>query len=169
MWDRVTTTNMRALADRRDTELKSTYWHQLIAHGAGVARLYKTENSALKILDIVHARATGPHIKLLLQEELVDQGLYLSETQAGQTLHNSLQNVYATQMQTLRQLSEQARTANPQLAKQLDKELKKARADLNKTFEDMRRMQIPLGRRFMSFFRKHTIAVILLSVCYVGF
>lgn len=161
MWDKVQG-NGKEAAVSREVELTTRFWRELLNCGASTARFDNSPQSAMRILDAVIAKARSDN-KLLLQEELVDHHLYLSETQAGQTLYSSLQTILASQTERLRQLAEQTRHGNPELSSELSKEYRRGRENLNQTFSDLKRMQIPFARRVGLYFRKKTKAVSIQS------
>ena len=144
MWDRV----KQEHSQRRERELFDNYWKTMINYGASTARFLNTTDSAWKIIDpILEQQETEV---LLLQEELVDLKRALNETQAGKTLYSDLQRLRAEQRDTVRSLAEQARKENdPQLARELEDELKRIQKDFDKTFNEIKRLKIPLGKRLL--------------------
>ncbi|KAF7983557.1 hypothetical protein HWV62_21140 [Athelia sp. TMB] len=84
MWDEVD----EATGERREQELRDTFWASMIDSGSQIARFYHTPESAWKIL--------GPYtghfrpVKLQIQMELVDKGMPLSKTAAGSFLKSWL-------------------------------------------------------------------------------
>jgi len=80
----------------------------------------------------------------------VDLKRALNETQAGKTLYSDLQRLLAEQRDTVRTLAEQARDeCNPKLAYQLEAELKRIQKDFDKTFYEMKKLEIPIGKRLL--------------------
>ncbi|KAF7974363.1 hypothetical protein HWV62_12322 [Athelia sp. TMB] len=77
MWDEVD----HAIAERREQELRDTFWRSMVANGSQTARFYHSPGSAWEIL--------GPYtgqfhpVKLRIQKEMVDKGIPLSRTAAG--------------------------------------------------------------------------------------
>ena len=132
----------------REKELFDIYWKMMINYGASTARFLNSADSAWKIIDpILEQQETEV---LLLQEELVDLKRTLNETQAGKTLYSDLQRLLAEQRDTVRSLAEQAREqSNPQLARKLEDELKRIQKDFDKTFNEIKRLKIPLGKRLL--------------------
>jgi len=144
MWDKV----QQETGARREKELFDNYWNKMIEHGALTTRFSNTAGSAWDIIKIILKQHEDE--VLLLQEELVDLKRALNETQAGKTLYTDLQKLLAEQRDTVRALAEQARNeSNPQLAKQLDAELKRIQKDLDKTFSAIKNLKVPLGKRLM--------------------
>ena len=146
MWDRGKTDEQTH--NQRERDLFDNYWKTMINYGASTARFLNSADSAWKIIDpILKHHETEV---LLLQEELVDLKRALNETQAGKTLYSDLQRLLAEQRDTVRILAEQAREqSNPQLAQKLESELKRIQKDFDKTFNEIKRLKIPLGKRLL--------------------
>lgn len=82
MWDQVD----EPMGLRREQELVNIYWKLSIDRGSSVAKFQNTRVSAFEIvMPILKAtnKSAGP---LLLQKEMADKGLKLSETTAGKRL-----------------------------------------------------------------------------------
>ena len=159
MWDKV----QQDTGIRREKELFDNYWKTMINYGASTARFSNTTDSAWKIVDIILKQHETE--VLLLQEEIVDLKRALNETQAGKTLYSDLQRLLAEQRDTVRSLAEQARgESNPQLAHQLEAELKNIQKDFEKTFGEIKNLKVPLGKKLMMlFFGKKSRGVRLYS------
>ena len=146
MWDVV---KNRLVAERREAELINEFWQPLISGGASPSRFNNTRATALWIIDEL-IDAMGDKDELLLQEELVGQRKRLYETEAGRLLLSRLQMLLVEQRNRLKELTHQARLENdPALAKSLQEERDKINAQLEKTFEEMKAMKIPLSRRIL--------------------
>ncbi|KAF7974365.1 hypothetical protein HWV62_12326 [Athelia sp. TMB] len=84
MWDQVD----RITGQKREQELRDTFWRSMVDNGARTARFYHTPASAWEIL--------GPYtghfrpVKLQIQMEMVDKGIPLSQTAAGSFLKSWL-------------------------------------------------------------------------------
>lgn len=145
MWDQVRDPQV---ATQREAQLKSDFWRALMEGGATAHKFYNTPASAWGIVDDV-LRAGGAD-ELLLQEELVVQQKRLNETEAGKVLFNRLQKLLSEQRKMLKELAEEAKLQNnPALAKSLREEYDKIDAQLQRTFEEIREMKIPLSRRIL--------------------
>ena len=155
MWDNVE----QDKGERREKELFANYWKTMTNLGASTARFYNSVDSAWSIVDIVLKQHEAE--VLLLQEEIVNLKLALNETQAGKTLYSDLQKLLAEQRDTVRSLAEQARDeSNPQLARQLEAELKRIQKDFDKTFSEIKNLKISFGKRLkLLFFGKKSRGV----------
>ncbi|KAF9467103.1 hypothetical protein BDZ94DRAFT_1280464 [Collybia nuda] len=146
MWDRV----KEEVGVPRESELKKKYWHQMIQLGSTTQRFRKTPESAWDIIDSLEKKG----VALLLQEEMVNLKLLLSETEAGKTLYSTLQKQVADQQDTIRKLREEAETEkNPQLVEELTRQYNELREGLQITFEQIERLKIPFSRKIMGIFR----------------
>lgn len=148
MWDRVNP----GVGERRESELKSKYWREMMRLGSTSERFHKTFESAWEIIDGLDKKQKGG--ALLLQEEMVSLKMMLSETEAGKTLYSTLQNQVAEQQETIRKLREEAEAENnPQLVDELTKQYNELRENLQITFEQIEQLRIPFSRRIRSLFR----------------
>ena len=154
MWGNV---RDQTLAQNRETELKRDFWRKLLEEGAVAARFDNTENCARDIVrELIDLG--GDDDELLLQEELVEQGKHLNETEAAKVLYSRLQHLLAEQKKTLKELADEARLQNdPVLAKGLQEEYDKINMQLQHTFDDIKVMKISfrrrISRRIRRFFR----------------
>ena len=146
MWDMA---KDYSVAERREKELVRDFWQQLIAEGAVAKRFY---NTAPLALEIVHELIAMESVKdgLLLQEELVEQQKRLNETEAGKGLYSHLQKLLAEQRSRLEELMDQAKLQNdPVLVTSFQEEYNKVNSMLERTFDEMKEMKIPLTRRIL--------------------
>jgi gas vesicle protein len=160
MWDKVyaSSRKQQEAVALRERELYDGYWNTMVNHGASTARFENTPASAWKIVDIILRQHEAE--VLLLQEEIVDLKRALNETAAGKTLYTDLQRLLAEQRDTVRSLAQQAREENnPELARQLETELKRIRKDFDKTFKEMNNLKIPFGKWLMLLFSKKSRGV----------
>ena len=168
MWDKALAPGMEKLQQtfpKRERELIDSYWKIMIDHGASFARFSNSVDSAWKIIDIILKQQESE--VLLLQEEIVDLKRALNETQAGKTLYSDLQRLLAEQRDTVRSLAQQAREeSNPQLARQLESELKRIQKDFDKTFNEISNLKVSFGKRLLLFFGKKSREVSLFFILF---
>ena len=146
-WDEV---KDRIMAQNRETHLTTDCWRPLIDGGAVARRFYNTPASARDTVDEVLRMGKDGVGELLLQEELVEQQKRLNETEAAKLLHSRFQKLLVAQKKTLKELQDEAKLQNdPALVKALQEEYDKIGAELQKTFAEMKEMNIPIHRRFM--------------------
>ena len=157
MWDKV----QRDTGVRREKELFENYWKTMIKHGASTARFLNSADSAWDAIDPILKKLETE--VLLLQEELVDLKRALSETQVGRTLFSDLNRLLAEQRDVVRSLAEQARDqSNPQVAQKLEAELKRNQIEFEKTFEEIKKLKVPFGKRLLLIFSKKSRGVRIL-------
>ncbi|KAF8441308.1 P-loop containing nucleoside triphosphate hydrolase protein [Boletus edulis BED1] len=150
MWDQ---SKDQAAGIRRETQLKDDFgfWRALIQGGARAHKFHNTAESAQEIVgSLLRMGNIEDGEELLLQEELIEQQKRLNETEAGKMIYNRLQKLLADQRKMLKDLAEEAKQQNnPDLVKSLRSECDKVDAQLQRTFEDIKEMKIPLSRRIL--------------------
>jgi energy-coupling factor transporter ATP-binding protein EcfA2 len=146
MWDEVEEETGIA----REEELKSNYWKSMIARDSSTGRFVGTRDSAFRLIAPLLDEASTRN-ELLLQKELVDLDLKLSETHAGQKLRSEIRHLAKQQQELLRQIREELK--NPDNATSLQ-ELMEEYEELRKTsgslLQQMADLQVPLGKQFQN-------------------
>lgn len=144
----------------RESELKTKFWKPLIDRGSRVDRLERSnsEESWRIVEQLIELKEEREPV--LLQEELVELQRKLNETQAGKTLYTTLQKALDRQREDLKLLLDQlGKSDDPSLRQELRKEYERIEQDFQRTFKDVKKLKIPLGRRIMTFFGKQARAV----------
>jgi len=148
MWDQISETKGK----KREDELFKNHWRPLLELGVQTARFLQNNDAcAQDIVQRLIDSSTAP-----LQEGTVDDNRAIVEKEAGaaRTLSN-MQRLHSQHQQTLSTLREVARnTTNPQLLAGLQIEEARLQAELDKCFNDARKLKMPLTRRIMLFFSK---------------
>ena len=159
MWDKMSG-ELALKAKAREEEFKSRYWNHMIRLGAQTKRFENKEKSALGIVSELLLEGVIEQA-VLLQEELVDLGRDLNETHAGKALYSQLQTALSQQKETIRALQTQVKErSNPQLDAELDTELKRIQAELDKTSQQISELKIGFWRKIMlALFGKKATAV----------
>lgn len=141
------------VGEGREEELKCQYWRTMIKMGSEVVRFGDTAESAWNVIDIaVAGRVTDPQA-LLLQEELVDLHLRLSETEAGKALYGSLRHLLEEQKSEIRRMQEKALANDDDgLTNELRVKCEDLERKLQNTVQQLAKMKIPLGRRIKLLF-----------------
>ena len=171
MWDDVD----KETGETREGELKGIYWKAMIDRGSSTGRFQGERDSAFRLiaplLDEANHRNT-----LLLQKELVDLDMRLSETHAGQKLRSEIKQLAKQQQELLHQIREELKHPNNAVLLQFSmekyEELKKTSGSL---LQQMTDLQVPLGRQLMNtidvtFGRKlnECVYLILISSTLIG-
>lgn len=141
MWTNVT----KEVGERREQELKSRYWRRMLDMGSKSTRFGNTLESAWTIIDTAVQNQCPDPQTLLLQEELVDHHLRLSETEAGRALHAFLQGVFEEQRNRMQKMREKNSYGLLRDLEELEKSLKE-------TVNQLENMKIPIKRRLRLFF-----------------
>jgi hypothetical protein len=149
MWDQIKIST----GAQREHDLRLNYWRGMMEKGASVARFRNTQQTAWKIVDIIVQESTTD--VLLLQEELVDLKLRLNETKAGIMLYSNLQELLLERQRTIRLIAQQAKEeSDPALVSKLAADHNRIEKEFQKTFSEMKRLRIPIGRRIIIFFSR---------------
>jgi len=150
MWDQISENKGK----KREDELFKNHWRPLLELGVQTARFLQNDDACAQ--DIVQRLIDSS--TALLQEGTVDNNRAIVETEAaeaGRTLYTNMQRLHSQHQQTLSTLREVARkTTNPQLLAGLQIEEARLQAELDKCFNDARKLKMPLTRRIMLFFSK---------------
>ncbi|KAK7898062.1 hypothetical protein LTR67_004694 [Exophiala xenobiotica] len=83
MWDTID----HSLGEKREVELETEFWSDLVQFGAKVDRFSGDANSAAKILEKASSK---DELSMTIQREIVDQGLTLDRTAAGTYLESEI-------------------------------------------------------------------------------
>ncbi len=118
--------------ERRENRLISerTYWGYMTSKGSKVRRFLNTRQSALDILTEV---AGLPPVVLTIQREMVDEGLEVNQTKAGEALNKELAELAAKHTEQLKKLQEEMEQA----IKDRDEDLQAAIKELQDEKRDM--------------------------------
>ncbi|KAF9450923.1 hypothetical protein P691DRAFT_773577 [Macrolepiota fuliginosa MF-IS2] len=137
----------------RESELRDKFWKILLDKGSRVDRLGNAEpKEAWRIIEQLVKQKDDRGV-VLLQEELVELEKKLNETQAGKTLYTALQKALDSQREALKSLLAQLEnSSDPALTKELKKEQQKIEREFQKTFDEVKRLKVPFGRRILAFF-----------------
>ena len=151
MWDKA-----RSIEEvkKREADLKEHYWNVMIDHGATVDRFYvngSDSKSPWLIIDKMIQRHQLAQA-LLLQEEMVDVGKRLNETNAGKALFRDLQGLINKQNKTIKSLEEQMDGGRTDA--DVERETQALRKEIENLMREFESMKIPLGRRIALFFGK---------------
>ena len=145
----------QAVGESRETELKTkeAFFKPVIDAGAPLVRYMSTPNSTMEILNHLVGK---PAIPLLIQQEMVDGGKRLSETEAGQALHNEIAEhvrQHEEDIRTLRKGLEGIKEDNDEVILAFEAEVKELGEKVSRLKEEMRKILLRsyLAPRRMSF------------------
>ncbi|KAG1740790.1 uncharacterized protein EDB91DRAFT_1131459 [Suillus paluster] len=83
------------VGERREQQLKSSFWKEMIANGSQVARFDGSHKSAWDVMKPILANKAAADVRV--QRRLVEFGRIIPEIDAGDTLHAALKEVAETQ------------------------------------------------------------------------
>ncbi|EJD50954.1 hypothetical protein AURDEDRAFT_112043 [Auricularia subglabra TFB-10046 SS5] len=132
MWDRLEDS---AEGEARERELCASFWHDMIADGAKVARHDGSPASALAVAARVAVR---PPVELQLQRELVRDALTLPETAAGQEIGYALLDAVVRQQDELTRLEHELGDAHRDSVQGIRNEMAEQTRSLNARVDDLR-------------------------------
>ncbi|KAF7966371.1 hypothetical protein HWV62_38919 [Athelia sp. TMB] len=145
MWSEVNAST----GERRQRELKETFWADMIEQGCRMARFGDSFDSAW---DMVGTLATQEDYAMIATEIVADKKR-LNETAAGLKLNEELMKLIADQKEAARQLEEQAgRYDNPVLVEELRGRKKDIEKRLMNVTEQIHQLKTPWRRKFSNFF-----------------
>jgi len=146
MWDEVD----EETGATREEELKGIYWKAMIDRHSSTGRFVGTRDSALRLIAPFLDEANTRN-RLLLQKELVDLDLRLSETHAGQKLRSEIKQLAKQQQELLHQIREELKRPNNATSLQsLMEEYEELKKTSGSLLAQMADLQVPLGRQLMN-------------------
>ena len=144
MWEGVA----EAVGEAREKELADTeeFWGYMLRHHSQMHRHYNTVESVRRLIGVFAGSAAPEPISLQLQEEIVDQGMTLIETQVGRGWEEALdkeREKYRKELEEIRaalkeQMSKELKELEEHMQQKLDKS-EKDRAALASSLEDKSR------------------------------
>ena len=144
MWD-------KTVADRanaNEQELRNDFFKPMLVAGANMERFKNTTDSAWKIVSqllLMHE----DHAVTLIQEEMVNIGKELPETEAAQEVMTELQKLLNVHKKTIEELKRAAEKAdNPKMIAQLNKELAENQKRMAKTYEEAAKLKLSVFKKF---------------------
>ncbi|KAH7903785.1 hypothetical protein BJ138DRAFT_1167616 [Hygrophoropsis aurantiaca] len=124
--------------ERRASQLE-TFWEDILSAGSQMARFDKSHESAWAMVETIISKK--PLDALQIQNEMVNLGKRLPQTEAGNALRTSLKNLVAEHKKTIRELrSEKGH------GQQVDDRLKETGSQINLLRGQIQELKIPLMR-----------------------
>jgi hypothetical protein len=165
MWDKLTP-EQQARGKEREAQLEEKYLRPMLEQGSITKRSDNTSGAAWEIIcGLSHSKTET--LPVLLQEEMVHLHRSLNETEAAKTLYNQLQVLLSDHKATIDALLKEAKKSNnTRTLASLEADKARIQSELDKTFEQVRKLKISLPRRIALWFAKKPKGVCLsLSVC----
>ena len=147
MWDKISEDKGK----EREAELRQNYWRPMLELGAKTDRFLQSDKACAR--NVVQRLMDSNTMATLFQEETVEKKRPIVETEAAKTLYTQMQTLLSQHKETVADLRDAARKQNNlQILADLEEEEARIQAELNKTFNDARKLEIPLTRRIVHFF-----------------
>ncbi|KAF9441303.1 hypothetical protein P691DRAFT_813197 [Macrolepiota fuliginosa MF-IS2] len=149
MWEKVNP----AIGKKREEELRERFWKLMVDKGSRTDRLEKnTMEEAWRIVEqVVTEREQREAI--LLQEEVVNLGRKLNETQAGRNLYNPFQKLLYEQRAFLKGLIEQMKKpGEDEVKRRLELEAVRIEESFRQTFDEAKKLRVQFGWRILLLF-----------------
>ena len=148
MWDEVD----QAVGEQREKELREIYWKTMIDRGSTVKRFLSTPASAFDVLRPILDRANEIQ-SVRLQEEVTDLGTKLKETDAGRLLAIQLEELVPKQQKLLAAIREDLLDPKltPDQLERLMQDYQEVSGRLQRVTEDVGKLNISVGKRFLNF------------------
>lgn len=125
---------------RREQQLKTDFWKEMIDAGSQVVSVHEPA-TAFQVVNTILNRAKLTKSKvefLMIQNELAQMRKLVPQTDAGQTLKYSIDELIKLQKRKVEHLT--------------DEEFKKAQQELDKLLKTAKELKVPLGARIKRFF-----------------
>ncbi|KAG6811107.1 hypothetical protein H0H92_008954 [Tricholoma furcatifolium] len=137
------------LADRREVQLRDRHWDSMIKLGARLRRFTDTQESGWNIIhSILHGVTMSDIDTVEIQKELVEIRTMLPETQAGQALRYTLEELLESQRLAAAQLRKDQNSSEVRALLQ-DTEKK-----IRTTMKEISHLNIPVGQRLREWVKK---------------
>ena len=138
-WDEV---NLE-VGQQREQELKDIHWKEMLQQGSVIMRVHADSASAWEIVNHILKNDRIEFVRI--QEELLEFGRHIPETEAGRTLLYTLEDLRT------RLLAEE-RAANMSDGQLRQKELEEIRKRMRETMDEIRKLKVPPSKKAKRFF-----------------
>lgn len=143
MWDEVD----EDTGNIAEEKMKTKYWNKMLERNSTAGRFLGTRESAvgllLPLIDAARKRSS-----LLLQHEMVDMGKKLIETSAGRQLFARAERIVHQRQEVIERIQNEMRRPTGDMTF-LEDERQELNQRLEQTIEEMRVLDLPVGRRFL--------------------
>ncbi|KZP32134.1 hypothetical protein FIBSPDRAFT_1037208 [Athelia psychrophila] len=144
MWGETTT----ATGERREKELKGTFWTDMIAQGCTVQRFGDSYPSAWQLV----GKLPTVQENVILSREIFDDKKKLNETAAGVKLTEELNRLISDQKEAARRLEEQVNSQHdPVLVAELQQRKVDIELKIGGVTTQLQQLKVPFGRKIMNF------------------
>lgn len=148
MWSEVS----QADGKRRENQLKTEFWKDMLAARCQVVAFQDTHESAWSILDRL-TDSKKPRAHFQISSEIVDSRRKLNETTAGITLRKELQKLMKERQEASSRIQKQAQTLdNEAMIEQLNRQQREIEEKINSTLVQLQQLKVPIARRIRNLF-----------------
>jgi hypothetical protein len=144
MWGNMSAT---ALGEEREKELRDVHWETMLAQGSIIKRFHNTYESAWDVLGALDR----PPVMFLAPDQLRELKSNLPPTGDAIALYDRLQTLLLEQQKTIEKLELAAEAADANLVQQLTKKQEEIHCQIHTTFEQLRNIKVPFGRKVLGF------------------
>ena len=131
---------------KRETQLRDTYWKEMIEQGSVIMQVHADSLSAWNIVNrILENKAID---SVLIQTELMELQMNIPQTTAGQELRFTLQQLLELQAETMRQLEEVEEGGEWQRRKQAENQ-----GRIRTTVAQISELKVPISSRMKGWLR----------------
>ena len=147
MWDDVD----EKTGEIREKELKEEYWRAMLERGSTTSRFWGTRESAFDVIDPL-LEAANKQSSVLIQRELVDMSKSVPATAAGLKLFSAMGELVSQREDLLRRIRHEMKRSDgdKMVSELLQDEHQKLQNSLETVVNEMKKLQLPLGKRLSS-------------------
>jgi hypothetical protein len=135
-------------AEEREKELRDVHWRTMLAQGSIIKRFHNTYESAWDVLGALDR----PPVVFLAPDQLRELKNNLPPTGDAIALYDRLQTLLIEQQKTIEKLELASEAADTNLVQQLTKKQEEIHYQIHTTFEQLRDIKVPFGRKVLNFF-----------------
>ena len=128
---------------QREQELKDKHWKEMLERGSVIMRVDTDPSSVWEIINRILKNDRVDFVRI--QEELLEFRRLIPETEAGRTLLYTLEDLR-------KRLLDEERAANMGDGQLRQKELEEIQKRVRETVDDIRKLKVPLSKKFKRFF-----------------
>ncbi|KAH7908656.1 P-loop containing nucleoside triphosphate hydrolase protein [Hygrophoropsis aurantiaca] len=137
--------NIKSDAGERRASQLETFWKDMLSAGSQMERFNGSQKSAWDIVKTITDKKLLEALQI--QNELVNLGKLLPQTEAGNALRTSLKNLVAEHKKTIMELRSEKGDGQ-----QVDDRLKETESQIKSLLGQIQELKIPLSKRILAWF-----------------
>ncbi|KAG6917332.1 hypothetical protein DXG01_002903 [Tephrocybe rancida] len=139
----------KEIGDRRESQLKDRHWEGMVQLGAQMRRFSDTQESGWGIIQSILDRALASDVDAVeIQKELVEVQTMLPDTQAGQALRYTLEELLEAQRLAATQLR------NDEDSHEVRAMLQETEKKIRATMKEISQLSVPVGHRLREWMKR---------------